>query len=113
MRLTAAPLRYGAGVKGKVLASLAAGIPCVMSPVAAEGIDLPATLRCLVGGSAAEMASGILRLHADGAACRQAAEAGLLLMENGYAEAGVVTVLNAAIEGPNLPVPCEAGRVAV
>jgi hypothetical protein len=31
VRLTVAPLRYGAGVKGKVLDSLAAGVPCVMS----------------------------------------------------------------------------------
>src|SRR5205814_1990102 len=34
--LTIAPLRYGAGLKGKVLESLAAGIPCVMTTVAAE-----------------------------------------------------------------------------
>ena len=31
VRLTVAPLRYGAGVKGKVLESFAAGVPCVMS----------------------------------------------------------------------------------
>ena len=30
VRLTVAPLRYGAGVKGKVLDSFAAGVPCVM-----------------------------------------------------------------------------------
>ena len=29
VRLTVAPLSYGAGVKGKVIESLAAGIPCV------------------------------------------------------------------------------------
>src|SRR5262249_12332773 len=38
VRLSVAPLRFGAGVKGKVLESFAAGLPCVMSPVAAEGI---------------------------------------------------------------------------
>ena len=38
VRLTVAPLRFGAGVSGNVLESLAAGVPCVMSPVAAEGI---------------------------------------------------------------------------
>ena len=27
----------GAGIKGKVLTSMAHGVPCVMSPVAAEG----------------------------------------------------------------------------
>ena len=53
VRLTAAPLRFGAGVKGKVVASLGAGVPCVMSPVGAEGMVLPASLAGLVGESAA------------------------------------------------------------
>lgn len=37
-RIAVAPLRYGAGIKGKVLASLAYGVPCVCTAVAAEGI---------------------------------------------------------------------------
>ena len=44
VRLTIAPLRYGAGLKGKVLESMAAGVPCVMTTVAAEGLDLPEEL---------------------------------------------------------------------
>lgn len=39
-RLSVAPLRYGAGVKGKVTQSLALGLPVVASPIAAEGLDL-------------------------------------------------------------------------
>ena len=42
VRLTVAPLAFGAGVKGKVLDSLAAGVPCACTPIAAEGLDLPA-----------------------------------------------------------------------
>ena len=37
LRVTVAPLRYGAGVKGKVISSLAAGVPCVGTEVAFEG----------------------------------------------------------------------------
>src|SRR5262249_25541476 len=47
-KVTIAPLRYGAGLKGKVLESLAAGIPCVMTNIAAEGVNLPAALQTLV-----------------------------------------------------------------
>jgi glycosyltransferase involved in cell wall biosynthesis len=36
-RLLVAPLRFGAGIKGKVAAALSAGLPVVASPVAAEG----------------------------------------------------------------------------
>nr|WP_294916749.1 glycosyltransferase family 4 protein [uncultured Neokomagataea sp.] len=41
LRLTVAPLRFGAGAKGKVVSSLAAGIPCVMTEIAAEGMNFP------------------------------------------------------------------------
>ena len=65
VRLTVAPLRFGAGVKGKVLDSFAAATPCVMSEIAAEGLPLVAPLTQLVGRDAAELAARILRLHDD------------------------------------------------
>jgi autotransporter-associated beta strand protein len=99
VRLTVAPLRYGAGVKGKVLASLAAGIPCVMSPVAAEGIDLPPLLAAATGGTAEDLAAQIVRLHGDGRAYRATAKAGVSLIANRFDEASVATSLRAAIEG--------------
>ena len=37
-RVMVAPLRYGAGMKGKVTQSLAAGLPVVTTPVGAEGL---------------------------------------------------------------------------
>jgi O-antigen biosynthesis protein len=65
IRLTVAPLRYGAGVKGKVLDSFAAGIPCLMTEIAAEGLALPARLKWLVTNSIEEMATKIVELHND------------------------------------------------
>jgi glycosyltransferase involved in cell wall biosynthesis len=103
VRLTVAPLRYGAGVKGKVLASLAAGLPCVMTPIAAEGIALPAALSACVGASAAELAEAILRLHADRTARRAAARAGLSLIATDFAAPRVTAALKAAIEGRHRP----------
>jgi glycosyltransferase involved in cell wall biosynthesis len=63
VRLTVAPLSYGAGVKGKVLESLAAGTPCVCTPVAAEGLELPEILRGCVAESAADIAAIIQKVH--------------------------------------------------
>ncbi len=65
VRLTVAPLRFGAGLKGKVLASLAAGVPCVMTPVAAEGLELAGPLAELVVEGAEALAARIVRLHED------------------------------------------------
>ena len=99
VRLTVAPLRYGAGVKGKVLESLAAGRPCAMTPVAAEGLGLPEALQACVGADANALAAVIRRLHQDEAAHREAAEAGLRLVRENHAEATVSAALQAAIEG--------------
>lgn len=40
IRLGVAPLRFGAGIKGKVAMTLGAGVPCVCTTVAAEGMNL-------------------------------------------------------------------------
>ncbi|HWX87480.1 MAG TPA: glycosyltransferase, partial [Solirubrobacteraceae bacterium] len=40
-RLMVAPLRYGAGLKGKVTQALAVGLPVVTTPIGAEGIEDP------------------------------------------------------------------------
>lgn len=81
VRLTVAPLRYGAGLKGKVLQSLAAGVPCVCSTAAAEGMDLPPGL---MGRSAAEIAALILRLHNDAKENARTRTAGRAFLKRGF-----------------------------
>jgi len=97
VRLTVAPLRFGAGVKGKVLDSLAAGMPCVMTPVAAEGIALPSTLQGLVAGEPADLADAICRLHDDPEALRVTGEAGRALIRSTCSEIAVRQAMDAAL----------------
>ncbi len=104
VRLSVAPLRYGAGVKGKVLDSLAASVPCVMSPIAAEGLGLPAGLRALVAEDAARFAKLICRLHRSEAAHRKAVLAGQSMIRKDHSEAVVTAAMQAAIEGRGLAV---------
>ena len=95
-RLTVAPLRYGAGVKGKVLESFARGVPCAMTVMAAEGLALPDTLGDLVADSAAALARVIVRLHEDEAAHQHAREAGLAFIRQRHSAESVMTALRAA-----------------
>jgi GT2 family glycosyltransferase len=64
-RIGLAPLRYGAGVKGKVNLSMAHGQPVVATPAAIEGMHLRDGEDVLVGADAQAFADAILRLYDD------------------------------------------------
>ena len=64
-RIAVAPLRYGAGVKGKVNFSMAHGQPVVATSCAAEGMHLIDGHDVLLADSAREFAAAILKLHDD------------------------------------------------
>lgn len=99
VRLSVAPLRYGAGVKGKVLESMAAGVPCVMTGIAAEGLALPAILREWVGDNAQDLADRIVALHGDEALFRRAGGAGAAYIVENFSADAVRDALAVAIEG--------------
>jgi glycosyltransferase involved in cell wall biosynthesis len=63
-RISIAPLRFGAGLKGKVGESLAAGVPVVATTIAAEGFDRPER-GMLIADTAAGFAAAIERLSSD------------------------------------------------
>lgn len=99
VRLSIAPLRYGAGLKGKVLESMAAGIPCVMTTVAAEGIDLPAELQSLlVADDPKGLAARIDALCRDGAEYQRVVEAGRAHVAANYSPERIDSLIGAACE---------------
>lgn len=64
MKLNVVPLRYGAGIKGKLGAAMAAGLPSVTSSVGAEGIDFDNQSRqVLIADSPHVFAEKIVRLY--------------------------------------------------
>jgi glycosyltransferase involved in cell wall biosynthesis len=97
VRLTVAPLRFGAGVKGKILTSLAAGTPCVMTQVAAEGLQLPRELRGLVTDGDAKLAGLIRKLHGDDVINKAMSQAGVAFVQQAYGEAAVSSALQKAV----------------
>lgn len=64
-RLTVAPLRYGAGVKGKVNMSMAYGVPAVVTPIAAEGMALTDGVDVAVGEDAEAFARAVVEVYRD------------------------------------------------
>lgn len=64
-RISVAPLRYGAGVKGKVNMAMSHGLPVVATPMAVEGIDARHGSDVLVAESAQDFAAHVIRLYRD------------------------------------------------
>lgn len=62
LRISVAPLRFGAGVKGKILTSILHGVPVVASKVAAEGMGLRNGVDIEVANSAHEFATLVVNL---------------------------------------------------
>jgi hypothetical protein len=74
-RLFIAPLRSGAGLKGKVVAAAAHGIPQVLSPLAAEATGLRDGLEVAIATSPEQWMSAISGLLGDPAAWQAMSEA--------------------------------------
>ncbi len=75
VRLSIAPLRFGAGMKGKVGDSLIRGVPVVTTPIGVEGFGETAA-SVLVADDAAGIATHILALHDDEQRWQSLADAG-------------------------------------
>ncbi len=65
LRFTVAPLRYGAGVKMKLVTSLAAGVPVLCSSVAAEGLELQPGQGLVLADGAEAFAREVVALYDD------------------------------------------------
>jgi GT2 family glycosyltransferase len=73
-RLSIAPLRFGAGVKGKINTSQSYGVPVVATAVGAEGMQLVHGESVWVADSPDAFAAGIARVHEDEALWGRLAE---------------------------------------
>ena len=95
-----------------MLESFAAGLPCVMNPIAAEGITLPASLQGLVAGDAAGLAKQIVRFHTDERVNNLAGAAGRRFTRREFGATAVVRALGKALNEPSLIVRSNGnGRV--
>jgi GT2 family glycosyltransferase len=89
IRMSVAPLRYGAGVKGKVATSLCYGVPCIATSVAIEGAELAPGEGVLVAEEPAAIAAAIARIYGDDALWLSLSDAGLAAAERCFSlEAG-------------------------
>ena len=65
MRVGVAPLLYGAGIKGKVAMTMGAGIPCVCTDVASEGMHMQDRVHTMVANDPHAFAAAVVTLYRD------------------------------------------------
>lgn len=96
-RVAVAPLRFGGGVKGKVLESLQHGLPCVTTSIGMQGLGAASSFMP-VGDAAEEMAAHIVKLLRDDEAWQQVSDAERMFIRSFYSHDALWRVLSAAIE---------------
>ena len=75
-RVNIVPLRFGSGIKVKIINGLYRGIPMVTTPIGIESIDVTPNQDILLADSASEFASQVNLLLADSQRCQELAKRG-------------------------------------
>jgi len=83
-RISVAPLRYGAGIKGKLGTSLSYGLPAVATSIAVEGMKIRDGEHALVADEERAFADQVVRLYTDEALWTRLSDAGLDFVAETY-----------------------------
>jgi GT2 family glycosyltransferase len=93
VRVSIAPLRYGAGVKGKVNQAMAHGVPVVATACAIEGMHLRPGEDVLVAEDAASFAREIVRAHEDALLWQQLSRGGCANIQANFSAGVAATAI--------------------
>lgn len=92
-RISLAPLRYGAGVKGKVNMAMSYGLPVVATPMAVEGMHVRAGEEVLVAVDADAFAAAVVSLYAEESAWNRLSRNGLANVAEHFSFAAAETAI--------------------
>jgi GT2 family glycosyltransferase/glycosyltransferase involved in cell wall biosynthesis len=84
IRVSIAPLRYGAGLKGKVAMAMSYGVPVVGTSCAAEGMMLKNGENILIRDNEDDFAKAVLQIYDDKELWTRMSAASLSYIEEGY-----------------------------
>ncbi|MGB7947214.1 MAG: glycosyltransferase [Candidatus Binatia bacterium] len=102
-RVFVAPLRYGAGIKGKIAQSMGFGLPVVTTPIGAEGMGLIDGKHVLIGDSPAAFAKAVVRLYRDEQLWEEMSQTGLLHIKSNFSRAVIRSKLSGIFATEEVP----------
>jgi hypothetical protein len=103
VRLTVAPLRYGAGQKGKIVSSLSYGVPVVATSVAVEGMRIDDGVQALVRDDPDAFADAIVEAYESARVWTHLSDEGLALVERDFSFERGRAMLEEALAMLSLP----------
>ena len=95
---TLAPLRFGAGVKGKINMAMSYGVPVIATTIAVEGMQLIDGVDVLVADDAAAIVDAVLRLQRDETLWQQLSVHGLDNVRQHFSAAAAATMLHRVLD---------------
>jgi glycosyltransferase involved in cell wall biosynthesis len=93
-RVFVAPLRYGAGIKGKIAQSMSFGLPVVTTSIGAEGMGLIDGEHVLIADSPDAFARAVVRLYTDDLLWERMSLNALLHIKSNFSKVVVQAKLN-------------------
>ena len=97
MRVSVAPLRYGAGIKGKIGTAMAVGLPVVATSLATEGMSLTDGENILVADGAEALAETLARIYQDESLWNRISKNGLSFAEEAWGAESAWEILAAIL----------------
>ncbi|HVP38450.1 MAG TPA: glycosyltransferase, partial [Candidatus Saccharimonadales bacterium] len=97
-RVAVAPLRYGAGMKGKIAMAHGHGLPCVTTRVGAEGMELVEGRDILVADDPEEFAAAVERLYTDREAWATLSRSGREIVGRRHGDETIAALLESALQ---------------
>ena len=113
MRVSIAPLRYGAGIKGKIGTAMTAGLPVVATTMAAEGMSLTHGENILVADDPEQLATAVAELYLNESLWNKISSNGLILAEQEWGSASAWRILEGLLTELDMTIPEPTRSIAL
>jgi GT2 family glycosyltransferase len=113
MRLSVAPLRFGAGIKGKIGSAMAMGLPVVATSMAAEGMLLSHMKNIWIADGAVEFSNAISTLYQSENLWNQLSRSGLSYASNSWGAETAFNTLARVLEEMNIQVERKSREITL
>ncbi len=97
-RVGIAPLRFGAGMKGKLGEYACCGLPCVTTAIGSEGMGLLPDRHILLADDAGAFATGVVRLYEDSGLWHKLAEASRNHIESATSPSAIAPCIEQSLQ---------------